>query len=71
MKSTPLTAPQTAPAPRSVADKSAPDGSPPEAYALKSGRTPELIEMGIERKSVLAYGWELDGSRIEWKIDNT
>lgn len=41
------------------------------ANALKAGRTTDLIDIEIERKGVLAYGWEPDGSRIVWGIENT
>jgi hypothetical protein len=40
------------------------------ANALKVGRKTELIYVDIEHKGALAYGWEPDGSRIVWKIDN-
>lgn len=41
------------------------------ASALKAGRTTGLIDIEIEREGVLAYGWEPDGSRIVWGIENT
>jgi hypothetical protein len=41
------------------------------ANALKAGRKTELIYIDVERKGALAYGWEPDGSRITWKIDDT
>jgi hypothetical protein len=40
------------------------------ANALKAGRTTDVIHIEIERKGVLAYGWEPDGSRIVWEIEN-
>jgi hypothetical protein len=37
---------------------------------LLSGKKPEWLELAIEREGTLGYGWEPDGSRAEWKIDN-
>ena len=37
---------------------------------LHSGKRLEWLRLDIERKGTLGYGWEPDGSRIEWKIDN-
>lgn len=38
--------------------------------AIASGKKPEWLTFDIENKGTLTYGWEPDGSRIEWKIDN-
>lgn len=37
---------------------------------LPSGKRAELIQLDIESEGTLGYGWEPDGSRMEWKIDN-
>ena len=37
---------------------------------LPSGKRAELIQLDIESEGALGYGWEPDGSRMKWKIDN-
>jgi hypothetical protein len=37
---------------------------------LHSGKRPEWLQLDIEREGTLGYGWEPDGSRMEWKIEN-
>jgi hypothetical protein len=37
---------------------------------LHSGKRPQWLQLDIEREGALEYGWEPDGSRMEWKIDN-
>jgi hypothetical protein len=37
---------------------------------LPSGKRAGLIQLDIESEGTLGYGWEPDGSRMEWKIDN-
>jgi len=37
---------------------------------LHSGKRPKWLQLDIEREGTLEYGWEPDGSRKEWKIDN-
>lgn len=39
--------------------------------ALAAGRKAILLSLDIERKSVLKYGWEPDGSRAVWNLENT
>ena len=38
--------------------------------AVLAGRKAELIYLYIEKKETLEYGWEPDGSRLIWKIDD-
>jgi hypothetical protein len=38
--------------------------------ALLPGKRPGWIQLDIEREGALRYGWEPDGSRMEWKIEN-
>lgn len=37
---------------------------------LRSGKRPKWLQVDIEKEGALGYGWEPDGSRKEWKIDN-
>ena len=37
---------------------------------LHSGKRPKWLHLDIEREGTLGYGWEPDGSRKEWKIEN-
>jgi len=34
------------------------------------GKRPKWLQLNIEREETLRYGWEPDGSRKEWTIDN-
>jgi hypothetical protein len=38
--------------------------------AVLAGRKAELIYLYIEKKETLEFGWEPDGSRLIWKIDD-
>jgi hypothetical protein len=38
--------------------------------ALQMGRKTESIQLDIEKKGTLAFGWELDGSRMTWNLDD-
>ena len=38
--------------------------------AVLAGRKAELIYLYIEEKEIMEYGWEPDGSRLIWKIDD-
>jgi hypothetical protein len=37
---------------------------------LLSGKRPKWLNLDIESEGTLGYGWEPDGSRKEWKIDD-
>jgi hypothetical protein len=37
---------------------------------LYLGKRPRWLQLDIEKEGALGYGWEPDGSRMEWKIDN-
>jgi hypothetical protein len=37
---------------------------------LQSGKRPKLLQLDIENEGTLEFGWEPDGSRMEWKIAN-
>ena len=38
--------------------------------ALLLGKKPDHFEIYFEGEGILSYGWEPDGSRIEWKIQS-
>jgi hypothetical protein len=38
--------------------------------ATRAGKRAEVGYLYIEKKGILAFGWEPDGSRIVWKIDD-
>jgi hypothetical protein len=38
---------------------------------LHSGKRPQWLRIEIEKAGTLGYGWEPDGSRMEWKIENS
>jgi hypothetical protein len=40
------------------------------SHALQSGGRTEAIYLYVEKKDILDFGWEPDGSRIVWKLDN-
>ena len=37
---------------------------------LLSGKRPTSLEFDVEREGVIRYGWEPDGSRMEWKTQS-
>jgi hypothetical protein len=37
---------------------------------LQSGKRSKLLQLDIESEGTLEFGWEPDGSRMEWKIAN-
>jgi hypothetical protein len=39
--------------------------------ALQSGKRATWLELEIEKRGVLEYGWEPDGSRKVWKLEST
>lgn len=39
--------------------------------ALQFGKRPEWLQLDLQREGSIRYGWEPDGSRMEWKIENT
>ena len=38
---------------------------------LLSGKRPTSIALDVEKEGVIKYGWEPDGSRMEWKTQNS
>ena len=38
--------------------------------ALYSGKRPQWLQLDIEKVGTIGYGWEPDGSRMVWKIDD-
>jgi hypothetical protein len=37
---------------------------------FQAGREAKWLDLEIEKKGVLQYGWEPDGSRMEWKLES-
>ena len=37
---------------------------------LHWGKRPQWLQLDIEREGTLQHGWEPDGSRMEWNMEN-